>query len=105
MVLACSLCMRPLEVYSENTRHMYKSIVVHFTGQSRLTFFYFFCNELGVNLFWNLDVAGQNTTLKGKSLESIEKIALGVGARTVYKGLHKWPNRTIGKQHNCKQCP
>jgi len=37
IVLACSLSMRPLEVYVEDTRHMYNSIIVRVTGQSRGT--------------------------------------------------------------------
>ena len=37
---------RPLGVHSENTRHMYKSIVVRFTGQSRRAFF------LATNWVW-----------------------------------------------------
>jgi len=37
IVLACSLRMRPLEVYVEDTRHMYNSIIVRVSGQSRGT--------------------------------------------------------------------
>ena len=60
--------MRPLEVYSQNTKYVSKSIIVRITGQSKRIIL---SNELGVNLFWNLEVAGQNTTLKGECLESI----------------------------------
>lgn len=38
IVLACSLCMRPLGVHSEDTRYMYESIIAHITRQSRGTF-------------------------------------------------------------------
>lgn len=37
IVLACSSCMRPLGVYWEDTRHMYNSIIVCITRQSRDT--------------------------------------------------------------------